>query len=243
MRCGRVLRWSSTKKIVTKIIATQRDDDPRETPLYTLADAALYLGIPPATLRSWTHGRTYPTKHGRKLFEPLITAHHGLLSFANLAEAHVLQATRDRDIPIPNIRNALDYLDAHWPSPHPLLTKEFLRFGKQVFIKEIVKGREVNVNITKSGQLGLKRILDRCLERLERDDTGYPVRIFPLKTRHIVMDVNVASGQPVIKNTRLLAAVIWSRNKAGDSIPQLAKAYGVKESDVKEAIQHFQAAA
>lgn len=229
----------------TRKLVSIRPDDPRETPLYTLTDAALYLGIPPATLRSWIKGRTYPTRNGRKFFEPLIAAAdpvHGRLSFANLAEAHVLQATRDRDIAIPDVRRAIDYVQQHWPSEHPLISKEFHRFGKQLFIKIIEEGLEKHVNVTRSGQLGLKKILNQCLERLERDDTGYPVRIFPMGTKRLVLDVNVASGQPVIKNTRLLASILSSRNKAGDTVPALAKAYRLKPSDVKEAIQHFHAA-
>jgi uncharacterized protein (DUF433 family) len=221
-------------------------DDPREVPLYNLTDAAQYLGIPVTTLRSWTKGRTYPTKQGRKIFRPLIELadpHRGLMSFANLAEAHVLQATRDKDIPIPHVRRAIDYIGEHWPSRHPLIAREFLRFGKQLFVREIEKNLDSRVNVSKSGQLGLTKILDQCLERLERDDTGYPIRIFPLGTKRLVLDVHVASGQPVIKNTRLLAGFLWRRNKAGDSIEELAKAYRLRRSDVKEAIQHFQAAA
>ena len=246
---GTVLQWRrpSRMKEHRKPIEI-RPNDPRETPFYTLAEAATYLGIPATTLRSWTRGRYYPTRSGRKFFAPLIEpadAKHCLLSFANLAEAHVLQATRDRDIPIPAVRAAIDYVKEHWPSAHPLITKEFHRFGKQLFVKVLVDGVDgaVGVNVSRGGQLGLKKILDQCLERLERDDTGYPIRIFPLGTKRLVMDVNVASGQPVIKNTRLLASVLAGRNKAGDSVPQLARAYRLKQSDVKEAIAHFKTAA
>ena len=222
-------------------------DDPRETPLYSIAEAAVYLGIPATTLRSWTRGRTYPTRNGRKRFKPLIEPadpNRVLLSFANLAEAHVLQATRDKDIPINAVRNAIDYIQEHWPAPHPLISQDFYRFGKQLFVKAIQENSGgADINVTRGGQLGLRKVLDKCLERLERDDTGYPVRIFPMGTRHLVLDLNVASGQPVIKNTRLLAAAIWGRNMAGDSIRLIAKAYGLKSSDVKEAIEHFSPAA
>lgn len=248
---GRVLRWRRQrarmpKKTKAKIVVGG-SNDPREVPLYNLTDAAQYLGIPATTLRNWTSGRSYPTRSGRKFFEPLIEPAdpvRGLLSFWNLAEAHVLQATRDKDIPIPTVRNAIDYIREHWPSKHPLITKEFHRFGKQLFVKEIERelNEELAVNVSRHGQLGITKILNQCLERLERDESGYPVRIFPLGTKRLVLDVQVASGQPVIKNTRLLASVLWSRNKAGDSVSDLAKAYRLKQSDVKEAIEHFRAA-
>lgn len=247
MGAGRVLQWRRHRMRTAHKPIVIRTDDPREVPLYTLADAAAYLRIPPTTLRSWIKGRTYPTRNGRKFFAPLMEAAdpvRGLLSFSNLAEAHVLQATRDRDVPVPIVRSAIDYIQEHWPSRHPLITKEFYRFGKQLFVKVIEESmeEELDVNVSRGGQLGLKRVLDKCLERLERDDTGYPVRIFPLGTKHLVMDVKVAAGQPVIKNTRLLAHFLWRRNEAGDSVRDLAKAYKLKRSDVEEAIKHFRAA-
>jgi uncharacterized protein (DUF433 family) len=221
-------------------------EDHREVPAYNLSEAAVYLGIPLTTLRSWIKGRTYPTSQGEKFFAPLIEPAdpiHSVLSFANLAEAHVLQATRDQDIPIPNVRVVMDYVQQQWPSRHPLISKEFYRFGKQLFVKMLEGDADsLPVNASKAGQIGLKAILDECLERLERDSTGYPIRIFPLRTKHLVLDVNVASGQPVIKNTRLLASVLFSRNKAGDSVGDLAVAYGLQEDDVEEAIKHFRAA-
>ena len=218
-------------------------DDPRETPAYQFSEASVYLGIPATTIRSWFVGRCYQTQDGPKVSEPLLEpadATNMLLSFANLAEAHVLQATRDQRIPMSNVRRAIEYVQERWPSKHPLITTDFFKFGQQLFIKEL--DPPIDVNATQSGQLGLSSILEQCLKRLERDDTGYPVRIFPLKTNRIVLDIQVASGQPVIENTRLLASFLSSRHKAGDSVEDLAVAYGVQTTDVGEAIKHFKAA-
>ena len=132
-------------------------EDPREIPTYNLSEAGVYLGIPATTLRSWTKGRTYPTSQGEKFFAPLIDPAdpvHCLLSFAHLAEAHVLQATRDQDIPIPNVRVVMDYVQEQWPSRHPLITKEFYRFGKQLFVKMLEDDADsLPVNATKAGQI------------------------------------------------------------------------------------------
>lgn len=72
--------------------------DPRELPLYSLAEAARHLHLPPATLRSWVFGRTYRLADGREGFsEPLIQLpdpEDSRLSFTNLVEAHVLHALR-----------------------------------------------------------------------------------------------------------------------------------------------------
>ncbi len=69
------------------------DASPRDKPRYTLAQAARYLKIAPATLRSWVRGREYPRAGGAGRSEPLIRA-ADRLSFSNLIEAHVLRALR-----------------------------------------------------------------------------------------------------------------------------------------------------
>jgi hypothetical protein len=85
--------------------------DPREIPTYGFYESAHALKIPADTLTSWVRGRKYPTRHGIKTFEPLITVPDPelpLLSFFNLIEAHVLDAIRYKDkIPLKNVRNAM----------------------------------------------------------------------------------------------------------------------------------------
>src|SRR3989338_6878549 len=95
--------------------------DLREMPAYGINEAAHYLGIPNATLRSWVLGRPYPTGAGERFFSPIIELPNGehrplalenfgairtpyvqrpqrreqwLLSFENLVEAHVLDSIR-----------------------------------------------------------------------------------------------------------------------------------------------------
>ena len=71
--------------------------DPSDLPVYGVADAARYLRLSPATLRSWAAGRTYPLSNGQGSSDPLFRVPAGeelLLSFHNLMEAHVLRALR-----------------------------------------------------------------------------------------------------------------------------------------------------
>ena len=99
-------------------------DDLRELPSYGIAEAAHYLRIPLATLRSWVLGRYYPTEFGRQFFKPIITfsdKKHYLLSFMNLVEIHVLDAIRrDHSIPLQKVRTALEYLRSQFHSKYPL---------------------------------------------------------------------------------------------------------------------------
>ena len=71
--------------------------DLHSLPAYGIKEAAHYLSIPNATLRSWVLGRHYPTGTGKRFFWPIIELpdkDQRLLSFVNLVEAHVLDAIR-----------------------------------------------------------------------------------------------------------------------------------------------------
>ena len=73
------------------------EQDIRELPAYGVAEAAHYLLVPRATLRSWVAGMSYGTGSERKLFKPVIrpaATSPVALSFINLIEAHVLAAIR-----------------------------------------------------------------------------------------------------------------------------------------------------
>src|SRR5579885_2767054 len=118
--------------------------DPREMPAYGVREAAHYLQIPPATLKSWVLGRNYETKKfGTQHFQPVIVvpdASLPLLSFYNLAEAHVLSVFRkEYGIDLNNIRTAMDFVSSRFGHVHPLIDQEFATDGAKLFIEHLGK--------------------------------------------------------------------------------------------------------
>ena len=85
--------------------------DIRDQPAYTVAEAARYLKVAPATLRSWVIGRAYPRADGFAQFRPLIrpaTKQPPALSFWNLIESHVLRSLRtDHSVSMDALRKAV----------------------------------------------------------------------------------------------------------------------------------------
>jgi uncharacterized protein (DUF433 family) len=141
------------------------------------------------------------------------------------------------------VRRALDYLEKESPGPHPLITHQFYTIGKTLFLKRLAE----LVDLKKEGnQLAFEEILDQYLQRLERDASGLPVRLFPMRenpARRVMLDLSVASGQPVITGTGLLAEVLHGRFTAGETIDELAEDYRLDPSAVKDAIAYIQRAA
>jgi uncharacterized protein (DUF433 family) len=235
----------------------EKPADRREEPRYGIKEAARALGMSPATLDSWVNGRKYPTSAGQRFFKPLIVLPvPGCLSFYNLVEAHILLSTRKKHcVEMPAIRRALDYVRRTYPSSHPLLSESFLTDGKDLFVKKIlaVTGEEQTINVSSWGQLGLGSILDLYLRRIERDKSGWPVKLFPIRMnwsadmsidppRVVVIDPDVSSGRPVVNGTGVMAEIIVGRFDTGEGISSIADDYGLNVSQIEEVIRYARAA-
>jgi uncharacterized protein (DUF433 family) len=215
-----------------------------EQPAYSISEASRYLSIPPATLRSWVAGRKYPTDAGSKFFRPIIQlpddARAGL-SFANLVEAHVLDAIRRHHrVPLSKIRDAIYYLRKHFVSSHPLAEQRFQTDGINLFVEKF--GRLINV--TQSGQIALRELLTAHLQRVEHDHSGAAVRLYPFtrkrdlhEPRVVVIDPRISYGRPVLAGTGIPTAVVAERYKAGESIDELAEDYGRSRKEIEEAVR------
>lgn len=238
-------------------MARRRVIDIGDAPLYGIPEAAFYMDIPVSTLRSWVSGRVYPTQHGPKFFHPLIDiADHReqLLSFYNLVEAHVISTfRRHHNIPVPKIRDAMDYLRGRINHSHPLVTRDFYTFGRDLIVKELGIANdkvEVIVNASQKGQIEFGEVLKMYLKRIKRTATGFPQQIFPLRKslplnqpEVIEIDPTIAFGHPVLKGTGVTIAMLLDRHQYGRTAREIAEDYSLDEGEVQTAIEYYQEAA
>ncbi|MGK7875201.1 MAG: DUF433 domain-containing protein [Xenococcaceae cyanobacterium] len=218
--------------------------DPRDIPSYSIGDAARYLRIPSSTIRAWTVGYRYPIKDGSKFFEPLISIPKHkpyLLSFTNLVEVHVLRAIRQHHkIELNKVREALDFIDEQFKVPHPLARELFRTDGVDLFIERY----GALINASKRGQRELKKSLNTHLERIEPDDRGLAIKLYPFTRSHeednphlVVIDPRIAFGRLVIAGTGVATSIVKERYRAGDSIDELADDYNCDRLAIEEAIR------
>ncbi|MGE0554264.1 MAG: DUF433 domain-containing protein [Gemmatimonadales bacterium] len=223
--------------------------DVRSTPAYTVAEAARYVKLPPATLRSWVVGRSYPRRGGKGFFEPLIALpepSRPLLSFWNLVEAHVLKALRtEHGVPIRAVRNALDTAERELGTDRLLLRPELRTEAGDLLVE---KYGEL-VNLSKSGQLAMKKVLESHLKRVEWDRDQFPIRLYPptLRRSHegrngIAIDPEVAFGRPTVLGSGVTTAVIADRVDAGETLQEIAADYDLDPAIVEEAVVYERAA-
>ena len=226
--------------------------DPRDVPAYTINTAAHLLSISAPTLRQWVVGRPSRSQQNPppSAVPPIIERpeNSGALSFTNLIEAHVLTAIRRRHrISLARVRRAVSYLRELYPhSRHPLAEQEFQTDGVDLFIEHL----DEVVNVSRGGQLALRALIEAHLQRIERDESGMPVRLFPFvraasdaqalreQPRVVVIDPRLSFGKPVLEGTNIPTGVIASRFKAGDSIQDLADDFALQPQQIDEAIRY-----
>ena len=214
--------------------------DSREVAQYSLAELAYFLDIPKPTLHAWSR----PSKLNGKLVAPLIAAAdptRALYSFYNLTEAHLLSmTTRFHRVKIISVRRAMQHLrdDSLHEVPHPLLSQEFMTDGRHIWLKQLEK----RIDLSQYGQLGLAPILDTYLERIERDASFKPKKLFPLGQQGKVVSIvpTVSSGRPIIEGTGIPVATIWNRFKAGDPVNYLAEDFEISADQVNGAIGYIE---
>jgi uncharacterized protein (DUF433 family) len=158
--------------------------------------------------------------------------------------AHLLLATKKKDIPLNRIRSGVSTLREMFPqTPHPLLTyAKYLRYAENRRDLLLLQNEDGDpVNLSKGGQSAFGPFFSQYLHRIDWDESG-PVRLYPIRSERISIDVNVAGGQPVVKGTGILAHMLLGRNRGGETVQELARDYKLRVADVKEAIRYLEAA-
>ena len=224
-------------------------NDPRNQPAYPLSEAARYLKLPAATLRAWTVGRPYPTASGSGRFQPLIRPagrQPATLSFFNLIEAHVLRALRtEHGVSIKALRQAVGYAERELGIERLLLRSELRSDAGQLFLERYGE----LINLSASGQLAMRQVLEAHLARVYWDEARFPFRLHPFliadaisPAMPIAIDPAISFGRPIVLSRGISTAAIVGRIDAGETPAAVADDYRLTITDVEQAVLYERAA-
>ena len=135
----------------------------------------------------------------------------------------------------------INSLQRRFESTHPLISHKFATDGLSLFIEHFGK----LINVSEDGQIAIRDVLAAALKRIEWDEKGLPIKLFPFthtdlkeSPRIIVIQPGLAFGRPVIAGTGIPTEIIAERYKAGDSVMELAADYGREQTEIEEAIRY-----
>ena len=218
-----------------------------DDPAYRAGEAAHILALPLGTVQAWSFGHDYRHADGKpKRFKRVIEpadVRHKLLSFANLCELHLLGVIRRRHrVKLPQVRQAVGYMRDRLGEARPLLSTRFRTNGVDLFVEYA----EQLLNVSRQGQQALRQDFEQALSRVEYDDRGTVVRLFPYsapadnsaaQSRAVVVDPLRSFGRPALANVYVRTEVIADRFGAGDSIEEMASDFRVSPRQIEDALR------
>ncbi len=145
---------------------------------------------------------------------------------------------RHYNIPMPRIRDAIDYVERDMGVEHPLAFQEFVTDKVDLFVRSAMGA----VNVSQRGQTRMNEVLSE-LERIEWRGQR-PIALFPIvtrgeddKRRPIRISPLVAFGRPVFSGTGIPTKIIFDRFYGRESVQELAEDYSLPTEAIEEAVR------
>jgi uncharacterized protein (DUF433 family) len=215
-----------------------------EKPLYSISEAASYVGVPRSTFETWARGYVrHPRGRRPTQGNPLLTTVPGpglTIPFIGLAEGMVLAAFRDTGLPLQRIRPALERLRAEGELEHALASDRLYSDGAQVlydYAREHGDKQLRLLTVVVSGQAVFHQVIERYLKRITYQG-GWAARLVLPITEEPLLEVDPgrAFGQPVFLHGGSRLADVRNRIAAGEDEAAVAQDYGVPLEDVRAAL-------
>lgn len=217
-------------------------------PLYTAADAALYLGMPESTLLYWIRGRDHTPPlievvYSSRRYEPIMT-------FANFAEAFVAasfrKAASGRKVSLQYLRKALGALKKEMGIEHALASQRLHTDGATILFDYGKNDEEIEHLVEVVSQNAVfKPVIEENLQRIIYANDGWAERLFLTLTEKplIEVDPNRAFGSPIIINSDARLEDVVERFLAREKPADIAADFSIAEDDVLEIIRVYAAQA
>jgi uncharacterized protein (DUF433 family) len=237
----------STPRRLTIIRSTDRF----ETPLYSVSEAARYVGVPATTFTTWLKGYArQPSGRSPVVGAPIVSAvrtERGLaVPFIGLAEGLVLAAFRRAGVPLQRIRPALDRLQDQLGIEHALAAKATYTDGAEILYDfaeqqgDTVEARSAReLVVVRNDQRVFADVVDAYLHRVEFAADGYArlIRLPGYRWSSVVADPSRSFGQPVFEHGGARVEDVLARFQAGEPLDVVSAEFGVPPEDLEDALR------
>lgn len=214
--------------------------------LYTLPDAARFLGVHATRLRRWVDGYTQPTDQSRGRRPPVWTRQlppmdgQIVLGFQDLMEAKFVTSFRQHGVSWKIIRQAAEQAARLLKTDHPFSRHRFLTDGQKIFTQIIHKDGEVDLIELQQMQHHFDHIVTpKLIGSLEFEGESVS-RWWPLgKDHHVRLDPKTQFGAPVTIEG-VPTEIIANAYKKSQSYEEVADWYEIEKRSVVDAVKFEQ---
>lgn len=219
----------------------QQAMDAEEFALYPAQELARYLRMPASTVRYWL------SRGGRIQREPA-----QLLSFEELISLLFVRELRvGHNVPFKEIARSERDLRARLGKEHPFAWEQLWTAGRDVMVR-LPDQPDSYVATNRLGQVSLPRwveahkvevpaLLQPLRAQVEYRDDGRAFSWRP--SPHVIARPAVQFGLPCVDGTRLPTKTVLRAVTAGDTVEQIAFAYGADLDGIRAAVEWEQSLA
>jgi uncharacterized protein (DUF433 family) len=219
-----------------------------DTPLYTNAEAARFLGVPVSTFTTWAKGYVRrPRGRHPVIGKPIVTsldAERGYPSipFVGLAEAMVLAAFRRSGVSLQHIRRAVPIIEREIGIEHALASERLYTDGAVILYDyaEAEQDEELgSLTEVVSRQRVFSPIIEEYLKRITYGRDGWAARLVsPATSQPLVLaDPKRSFGQPIFIHGGVRVEDVLDRWRAGEPLTEVAEDFGVPSKDVEDILR------
>jgi uncharacterized protein (DUF433 family) len=190
---------------------------------YGATYAARLASIHPNTARAWIPEFRGDESH---------PADSILASFLDLIELRIMRQLRE-EYHIAPATMALMHQEAQHraKNQHPFASQRILAERRRIWLD--VSGAIIDLG--RDGQTGLRPVVDHVADEIEWDRAGWALRWRP--SLGVLVDPAIRWGEPVIENTRVLTAAVFSAWKARHRDAQaVADQFAISLQQVDDAV-------
>jgi uncharacterized protein (DUF433 family) len=219
-------------------------DDRFTVPLYTVAEAARFLGVPPSTVGTWAHGyRRRSPNRAEVVGEPIIAStgregRRATIPFIGLAEGMVVSAFRNAGVSLQHLRRAVAVLEKQMGIRHALASSRLYTDGAVILFDyaESAGDEELaELTVVVSQQKVLSEVVREYLTRIEYADDWAASLVSPATDQRVVtVDPVRAFGQPIFIHGGARVEDVLDRFRAGERLSAVAEDFGVPVEDVED---------
>jgi uncharacterized protein (DUF433 family) len=216
------------------------EDDPRAAwAIFTVFEAARYLGIPNSTLRTWIE----PGDGG----PPMVSSfdrrgHQPRISFIGFAEAFVISAARRAGVRPHRIREGVEAVRRSIGVDYALATRR-LYVDKAELLVAPEGGVDVeepeDLEVARTRQIQMTRTVKKQLKHITYGDDGVAASLtLPnFQTAKVIVDPHQAFGAPIISRTGTRVRDIVSLWRADEDLRDIAYDFDLTFEEVQDVIR------
>jgi uncharacterized protein (DUF433 family) len=221
------------------------DDLRFDVPLYTLEEAASFLGVPRSTFITWAHGYVRRPMGQREVrAAPLITtlpatARLPRIPFVGLAEGMVAAAFRKAGVSMQHMRRSLQILQRELGVEHALASGRLYTDGSSLLYDYATRrGDEEILTVVLTGQRVFSDVIRDYLPITYAQDNWAERMALPITRRHVVeVDPRRAFGQPVFLRGGARMEDVIDRFRAGEPLASVVRDFDLDHQDVEDVIR------